>query len=61
MKPRIEKLKNMKQSDNNEAFHLDVVEIREFSQAKEFLDNEFENNFRYPVEALVFFPRLLVG
>jgi hypothetical protein len=52
MKPRLD----AKQTNENEAFDLDIVECLD-SNLTYYLANEFENEFKYPLRSLVFFPR----
>ena len=60
MKPRLDTLEKKTMSEEKEAFNLDMVECKETCHAKDYLCDEFENRFKYPLDAFVFFPRLKV-
>ncbi|XP_057374511.1 mRNA-capping enzyme-like [Daphnia carinata] len=57
MKPRLYALKNSKESNENEAFNLDIVEHFDAYQTESYLDNEFEEHYKYPFRSFVFYPR----
>lgn len=61
MKPRDYAFKNGTTSDYaDEAFNLDIVELKDTCFAEEFLSTGFEENFKYPLRAFVFYPRHMV-
>lgn len=62
MKPRESALKNGMASDDfrNEAFNLDIVQVKDASLAKDFLSAEFEEKLKYPLRAFLFYPRHMV-
>jgi hypothetical protein len=57
MEPRLEALKKLKISIENEVFNVDIVECLLEPGSSDFLDAELENGFKYPLRSLVFFPR----
>ncbi len=54
MKQRLDK---QMESDDKEAFHLDIVDCKDARSAEDFLSDGFEDLFKYPFRCLVFFPR----
>ncbi|XP_046651921.1 mRNA-capping enzyme-like isoform X1 [Daphnia pulicaria] len=56
MKPRLNAVEHQTISIKNEVFNLDIVECLDCNSA-DFLDTEFEKEFKYPLRSLVFFPR----
>ncbi|KAI9556336.1 hypothetical protein GHT06_018910 [Daphnia sinensis] len=57
MKPRLYALENSKESKQNEAFNLDIVEYLEAYQTESYLNEEFEERFKYPMRSFIFSPR----
>ncbi|KAI9556338.1 hypothetical protein GHT06_018912 [Daphnia sinensis] len=57
MKPRLYALENSKESKQNEAFNVDIVEYLEAYQTESYLNEEFEERFKYPMRSFIFFPR----
>jgi hypothetical protein len=56
MKPRLNAVEHQTISIKNEVFNLDIVDCLDCNSA-DFLDTEFEKEFKYPLRSLVFFPR----
>lgn len=48
-------------SNELEVFDLDIVQGFEASLTNNYLSDEFESNFKYPLSCLVFFPRQQVA
>jgi hypothetical protein len=40
-----------------EAFNIDIVDLKEFRSAEDYLCDSFENSFKYPLRCFLFFPR----
>uniref|UniRef100_A0A0P5PKB4 Mrna-capping-enzyme n=1 Tax=Daphnia magna TaxID=35525 RepID=A0A0P5PKB4_9CRUS len=57
MKPRLYALKNSKESNQKEAFTLDIVEYFEAYQTESYLNSGFEERFKYQMRSFIFFPR----
>lgn len=58
MKPRWDAKMKQTISIKNEAFGLDIVECLDIDLTHcDYLGAEFENEFKYPLRCLVFFPR----
>ena len=55
MKPRLYALRN--RSDEVEAFNLDITEYKEACNADEYLAPAFENQYKYALRSLLFFPK----
>lgn len=53
MKPRWD----AKQTNENEAFDLDIVECLDTNLTDDYQAQEFGNESKYPLRSLVFFPR----
>lgn len=61
MKPRLYALKNSKESNQKEAFTLDIVEYFEAYQTESYLNSGFEERFKYQMRSFIFFPRRKVS
>ncbi len=57
VKPRLAAMESGTISNELEVFDLDVVQGFEASLTNDYLSDEFEKNFKYPLSCLVFFPR----
>ena len=42
---------------DKETFNLDIVELKEFRLADDYLSNGFQDSFKYPLRCIVFVPR----
>lgn len=58
MKQRLDK---RPESDDKEAFNLDIVDCKDARSAEDYLSGGFADLFKYPFRCLVFFPRDKVG
>ncbi len=57
MKPRRDLSNNRAVSKENEAFNLDIVEIKDAYQGEEYLSKEFDYRFKYKLRSVVFYPK----
>jgi hypothetical protein len=56
MEPRLDAVEHQTISIENDVFSVDIVECLDCISA-DFLETEFEKEFKYPLRSLVFFPR----